>query len=138
LTKLEQQQRAVDQKHKEATSITEGLKKQIEDLNALTTAKDKDCLAAAKGRREAEDALEQLKVRLDETKKSFESLRKAKATVNNSSSEDWRVSPILRLLASSDHLLTFIHSNSPSALSALQTFATLLSSFAVTFSARLA
>jgi E3 ubiquitin-protein ligase BRE1 len=136
LTKLEQQQRAVDQKHKEATTITEGLRKQIEDLNALTTAKDKDCLAAAKGRREAEDALEQLKVRLEETKKSFESLRKAKATVNNSSAEDWRVSPIPHLLANCNHLLIFVHSNSPSALFALQTFATLLSSFVVTFSAR--
>lgn len=92
LTKLEQQQRAVDQKHKEATTLTEGLKKQIEELNALATTKDKDCLAATKGRREAEDALEQLKVRLEDTKKSFDSLRKTKAAINNSSGEEWRVS----------------------------------------------
>ena len=92
LTKLEHQQRAVDQKHKEATTLAEGLKKQIEELNTLATAKDKDCLAASKARREAEDALEQLKVRLEETKKSFEALRKTKATVNNSTAEDWRVS----------------------------------------------
>lgn len=92
LTKLEHQQRAVDQKHKEANTLAEGLKKQIEELNTLAAAKDKDCLAASKARREAEDALEQLKVRLEETKKSFEALRKTKATVNNSTAEDWRVS----------------------------------------------
>lgn len=138
LTKLEQQQRAVDQKHKEATTLAEGLKKQIEELNALATAKDKDCLAAAKGRREAEDALEQLKVRLDETKKSFENLRKAKATVNNSSAEDWRVSPKLYIHPTHELSLTRIPATGYLPPFAPRTSAIPLSSFAVTSSARLA
>ena len=74
------------------SDLHDDLKKQIEELNTLATAKDKECLAAAKARREAEDALEQLKVRLEDTRKSFESLRKAKATVNSTSAEEWRVS----------------------------------------------
>jgi E3 ubiquitin-protein ligase BRE1 len=138
LTKLEQQQRAVDQKHKEATTLAEGLKKQIEELNTLATAKDKDCLAASKARREAEDALEQLKIRLEETKKSFEALRKTKATVNNSSAEDWRVSSYRLCVPSVIHSLTLFRSNLLFAPSVPPTSATLRSSFVDTSSARLA
>lgn len=133
LTKLEQQQRSVDQKHKEATTLNDGLKKQVEQLNTLATAKDKECLAAAKSRREAEDDLEQLKVRLEDTKKSFENLRKAKATVNNSSAEDWRVSrfPTHTPLTNAN----CDPSNSPSAPCARRTSATLHSRPAATYSA---
>lgn len=140
LTKLEQQHRSAEQKHKEASTLTEGLKKQVEELNKLATAKDKECLAATKGRREAEESLEQLKIRLDDTKKSFENLRKAKATVNNSSAEDWRVSRILFFNVSYllERLLTPVHSNSQFARSAHRTSATLLSSSVATSFALLA
>lgn len=92
VTKLEQQHRTAEQKLKETTTSIEGMKKQIEELNVLASAKDKECLAATKKRREAEEALEQLRVRLEDSKKAFDNLRKTKATVNNSSAEDWRVS----------------------------------------------
>jgi E3 ubiquitin-protein ligase BRE1 len=136
LTKLEQQQRTVDQKHKEATTLSEGLKKQIEELNTLATAKDKECLAAAKARREAEDALEQLKVRLEDTKKSFESLRKAKATVNNTSAEEWRVS-FCNVKPDAKTPTNTSLSHLPFVQSALRTSATPRSNFAVMSFARL-
>jgi E3 ubiquitin-protein ligase BRE1 len=136
LTKLEQQQRTVDQKHKEATTLSEGLKKQIEELNTLATAKDKECLAAAKARREAEDTLEQLKVRLEDTKKNFESLRKAKATVNNTSAEEWRVSSY-NVKPREEAATNLSSSHSPFAPSAHPISATPPSNFAVMSFARL-
>lgn len=91
LAKLEQQQRSAEQKCKEAATITDGLKKQVEELKVLASTKDKDSLAATKARRDAEASLEQFKVRLDDTKKELDTLRKTKAAVNNTSGDDWRV-----------------------------------------------
>ena len=118
--------------------LAEGFRKQIEELNTLATAKDKDCLAASKARREAEDALEQLKIRLEETKKSFEALRKTKATVNNSTAEDWRVSHSIVQIQLNMFANTIPSSNSLSAQSAPRTSATPHSNFVAMSSALLA
>lgn len=92
LTGLEQQHRLLEQKHREAALLTDGLKKQIEELNALVGTKDKDSLAVAKAKREAEEELEKCKARLEDTKKQFETLKKARVVASSGDSDTWRVS----------------------------------------------
>lgn len=93
LVKLELQHRTLELKTKEAGIATEGSKKQIDELKALVGTKDKDALAAAKGRREAEEDFEKCRSRLEDTKKQLEMLRKNRAAQSdNDSDDDWRVS----------------------------------------------
>lgn len=90
--KIDLQHRALEQKAKEAVIVTEGLKKQLEELKTMVNAKDKDSLAASKARREAEVELERCQSRLEDTRKQYETLRKTRAADNSASSDDWRVS----------------------------------------------
>jgi E3 ubiquitin-protein ligase BRE1 len=90
LTKLEQQHRISEQKLKEATSSVDGFKKSIEELKTSITTKDKETLAAAKAKREAELELEKTKVRLDDAKKQYETLKKSRAAISNTDSDEWR------------------------------------------------
>jgi len=92
LAKLETQHRVIDQKATEAGLVTEGLKKQVEELTAMVTTKDEDALAAVKAKREAEIELVKCQGRLEDTKKQAEVLRKHRAADNTASSDDWRVS----------------------------------------------
>ncbi|KAK4501521.1 hypothetical protein PRZ48_007330 [Zasmidium cellare] len=90
LAKLETVSRTAEQKLKETTASAEGLKKSVDELKALITAKDKENLAAAKAKRQAEEELEKCKARLDDVKKQMDALRKSRAEVNATSSDDWR------------------------------------------------
>ncbi|KAK3048900.1 E3 ubiquitin-protein ligase bre1 [Extremus antarcticus] len=91
VTKMEQQHRALEQKQKDAGISAEGFKKQIDELKALVAGKDKEALGSAKAKREAEEELEKCKARLDDTKKQFEQLKKAKVASAGSGGEDeWR------------------------------------------------
>jgi E3 ubiquitin-protein ligase BRE1 len=89
-TKLEQQQRSNEQKFKESTLQVDGLKKNVEDLKLLISAKDKENLELAKSKREMEENLEKTKVRLEESKKQHETLRKSRVAVSSADSDDWR------------------------------------------------
>jgi len=103
LMKLETQHRTMEQKATEANLMTDGLKKQIDELKAMVTTKDKDSLASGRAKREAEVELEKCQSRLEDSKKQLEVLRKQSATDNNNSSDDWRVSQHI-LLPASSHL----------------------------------
>lgn len=91
LSRLEREHKASESKLKATSLEAEGLKKNIEELKALVGAKDKDSLAAAKAKREAEEELERVKVRLEDSKKNLEELKKTRAAVGASDSDDWRV-----------------------------------------------
>jgi E3 ubiquitin-protein ligase BRE1 len=92
LTKLEQQHRTVAQKFKEASTEADALRKNVEELKALVSAKDKEILGTAKGKRQAEEDLEKCKARFEDSKKQYEMLRKSRAAVSATDSDDWRVS----------------------------------------------
>lgn len=92
LNKLEQQYRTNEQKLKEVSFANDGLKKGSEELKTLVAAKDKEVLGTAKAKRQAEEDLEKCKARLDDTKKQYDTLRKSRAAVNATDSDDWRVS----------------------------------------------
>lgn len=92
LTKLESVSRSAEQKLKETTVSAEGLKKSVDELKAQITVKDKENLAAAKAKRQAEEELEKCKARLDDVKKQMDALRKSRAEASATSSDDWRVS----------------------------------------------
>ncbi|KAF1346640.1 BRE1 E3 ubiquitin ligase-domain-containing protein [Delphinella strobiligena] len=80
LSNLSQQNRSLQQKMSESNITLEGLK--TEDSTAQT---------AASSKRHAEVELEQLKVRLEDTKKAFESLKRKNAGKGSSDgSDDWR------------------------------------------------
>jgi E3 ubiquitin-protein ligase BRE1 len=89
-TKLEQQQRSNEQKFKESTLQVDGLKKNVEDLKLLISAKDKENLELAKSKRELEENLEKAKLRLEESKKQHDTLRKSRVAVSSADSDDWR------------------------------------------------
>lgn len=91
LAKVEQQFRVADSKLREATISAEGLKNNIEELKVLISSKDKESLVASKAKRQAEEDLEKCKARLDDAKKQYDTLRKSRAAVSETSSDDWRV-----------------------------------------------
>ena len=130
LTKLEQQHRSLEQQHREAGLTAEGTKKQIEELKALVSAKDKENLGTAKGKREAEEELEKCRARLEETKKQFEAMKKNKAASASVESDDWRVSLIsterseIMLALNVNKLLICSNRKSLSAPSAMRIYAT--------------
>lgn len=92
--KLEGQHRTLEQKQKESGISIEGVRKQVEEMKALVSTKDREALAAGKAKREAEAELEKCKVRVEDTRKQYETLKKAKSSnsSDNSSAADWRVS----------------------------------------------
>ena len=96
LAKLETQHKALEQRSKEAGVVADGLKKQIEDLESLVSGKDKDCLGTAKGKRDAEEGLERCRARLEDTKRQFETMKKARAAESGAvvGGDEWRVSCI--------------------------------------------
>lgn len=91
-TKLEQQLRSIEHKHKEATLLSDGLKKSVEELKTIISVKDKENLVATKAKREMEEELEKVKVRLEDTKKQYDTLRKSRVAASSTDSDDWRVS----------------------------------------------
>lgn len=95
VAKLESQHRTLEQKHKEGTLTAEGLQKQIEELKTLVTAKDKDNLGLAKGKRDVEEDLERLRTKFEEKQKQYEDLKKTNSANSDTSSDQWRVSPSL-------------------------------------------
>ena len=101
VVKLEQQYLVLDQKLKDSTISADGLRKSVSELKTLVSAKDKDNLAVAKAKRDAEENLEKCKARLDETKRQYDTLRKSKASQSGQDSDDWRVSfPLIALVDS--------------------------------------
>jgi E3 ubiquitin-protein ligase BRE1 len=92
-SKLEIMHRTLEQKHKDVTSGSETLKKQIEELKSLIGGKDKEVLGNAKGKREAEEELERCRARLEDSKKQLDQLKKAPKGAGGGGGEDeWRVS----------------------------------------------
>lgn len=91
LMKMEKEYRSLEQRATEAGIKSEGLGKQVEELKSFIAGKDKDNLALAKAKREAEVELERLQARLDDTKKHLEALRKTRGAENSASSDEWRV-----------------------------------------------
>ncbi|OQO03656.1 hypothetical protein B0A48_10321 [Cryoendolithus antarcticus] len=92
-TKLETQYRAVEQRAKDATTLKEGLAKQVDDLKKLVESKDADSLTAAKARRSAEEALEIATTQLESSKAEFDAFRKSslKSSASGGEGDDiWR------------------------------------------------
>ena len=92
LLQLEQIVRTLEQRGKEAGVSTEGLKKQVDELKAMISSKEKDCLGSNKAKRDAELELETCKTRLDDTRRQLENTKKTVSQNNESSSDSWRVS----------------------------------------------
>lgn len=95
LGKLETQYRGMEQKHKEVNLSSEGLRKQIEELKAIVSSKDKELLESGKLKREAEESLSSVTLKLEDAKKANDTLKKQKSSWQTSDSDDWRVSLIL-------------------------------------------
>ena len=95
LSSLSHQNRALQQKISEGNLIHEGLKSEVTALKKAMVEKDSSAHAAASSKRTAEVELEQIKVRLEDTKKSLDSLKRKTAGKNSSEGSDdsWRVSP---------------------------------------------
>lgn len=94
LTSLTQQHRALQQKLSEGSIVSEGLKTEIAELKKLIVSKDTAASSANSARRQAEVELEELKSRLEETKKSLDILKKKGVVKDAAESDDWRVSRI--------------------------------------------
>lgn len=92
LTSLSHQNRALQQKVSEGNIVSEGLKSQVAELKKLTTAKDAEALAAASAKRQVEVELEELRVRLEDTRRSLDKLKKQGSSASSADSDDWRVS----------------------------------------------
>lgn len=92
LTSLSHQNRSLQQKVNEGNVTLEGLRSEITELKKLVLAKDSTAQAAASAKRQAEVELEEVKVRLDDTKKSFDTLKKKGSAKETDGSDDWRVS----------------------------------------------
>lgn len=92
LTATEHQHHSTEQRQSAAATELMGAKKQVNDFKSLVSGKDEELLAAKKAHREAEDALEGVRARLDESKKQIEALRKAKSLQAGTDADDWRVS----------------------------------------------
>ncbi|KAF2766703.1 BRE1-domain-containing protein [Teratosphaeria nubilosa] len=90
LLKLESQHRTLEAKSKESALSADGLKKQLDELKTMISAKDKEVLTAGKAKREAEVELEKIQSKLEDTKKQFEQLKKSRAADNAASDSDWR------------------------------------------------
>ncbi|KAK5019209.1 E3 ubiquitin-protein ligase bre1 [Cryomyces antarcticus] len=76
LVNLSQQHQRIQQKLTERTIISDGQNNQISELKKILAAKDTSTLAAAQAKRQAEVEVEELKVKLEETKKSLEGWKK--------------------------------------------------------------
>ncbi|KAL1302597.1 hypothetical protein AAFC00_002973 [Neodothiora populina] len=91
LASLSQQNRSLQQKIGETSIVMEKLKSDVTGLKKLMTDKDSTAHAAATAKRHAEVELEQLKVRLEETKKALEvQKRKNSGKGSSDGSDDWR------------------------------------------------
>nr|POE56731.1 e3 ubiquitin-protein ligase bre1 [Quercus suber] len=91
LSKLQLLYRSSESKSKEAGITNESHKKQIDDLTTIISTKDKEILAAAKRKREAEEEAEKCKSRLEDTKVQMEVMRKNHAAHgDNDPEDDWR------------------------------------------------
>jgi len=73
LTNITKQQRSSQQQAAEKTILMDGLKNQVDELKASLVAKDTLLSTSSSTARKAEVEVEQLKVRLEETKKSLNS-----------------------------------------------------------------
>ena len=73
LTNITKQQRSSQQQAAEKTILVDGLKNQVDELKASLVAKDTLLSTSSSATRKAEVEVEQLKVRLEETKKSLHS-----------------------------------------------------------------
>jgi E3 ubiquitin-protein ligase BRE1 len=91
LTSLAQQNRTMQQKLSEGNITLEKLRTQITDMKKLVVSKDAASSAAASAKRQAEVELEEVKVRLEDTKKAFDNIKR-KGSGRESESDDWRVS----------------------------------------------
>lgn len=92
LAALSQQNRSLQQKINEGNITLEGLKSEIASLKKLMGEKDSNAHATASAKRQAEVDLEQLKVRLEDTKQALETAKRQNSGRSNDSSDDWRVS----------------------------------------------
>lgn len=120
----ERQFRVSEQKQAGDQTMVDGVRKQVDELKGLVSGKDKEMLAATKAKREAEDALESCKARLDETKKQFDTYRKTRAVQADTDSDDWRVCFLPSRSLSCPTLTSVRHRKLPFARSATLTFAT--------------
>lgn len=88
-----QQVRSSQQKLSEGTVLAETLKTEIAELKKLLEARDTTTASSAAAKRTIEVELDEAKIRLEESKKSIESLQKRAAGNNSSDTDDWRVCP---------------------------------------------
>ncbi|KAJ8611442.1 hypothetical protein MRB53_037961 [Persea americana] len=86
LASTERQFRAAEQKHVEAQTQFAGLRKQVEEFKSMIGSKDEEMLSLKKSKREIESALEGTTARLEDTKKHFETMRKARASQSSTDS----------------------------------------------------
>lgn len=135
LTALSQQTRSLQQKLNEGNIVAEGLKTQVAEFKKLVKDKDSEVLAAASAKRQAEADVEELRVRLEETKKSLDRLKKQGSSAASADSDDWRVSDLFFITKNGMYADVCPCSVSPYARSATRICATRSSSSAATSSA---
>lgn len=87
LSNLSNQQRSLQQKLNEHTITSEGLSSQVAELKKSLSTKDSTVLAATHAQREADVAVEELKIELENSKMSVEDWKK-KASANKSDIEE--------------------------------------------------
>ena len=134
LNNMTKQHRTSQQQLVEKNITTDGLKAQVEELKKALSAKDTTTSALSSSHRRAEVEVEELKVKLEETKKSLETW-KTKGLGNQSGEyEMLRVSPSSR---EASYCKANNHRTSPYVPSAERTSKTLPSKLAVTFSVRI-
>lgn len=93
LTSLSHQNRSLQQKINEGNITLEALRSEVSGLKKLLLDKDSVVQTATSAKRQAEVELEQLKVRLEDTKKALETQKRKSAGKSSSDgSDDWRVS----------------------------------------------
>jgi hypothetical protein len=124
----------MQQKLSEGNITLEKLRTQITDMKKLVVSKDTASSAAASAKRQAEVELEEVKVRLEDTKKSLDNMKR-KGSGRESESDDWRVSATESHYT--HHKLT-ANRKSPFVLSAIRISATPFSNYAVTLSVKAA
>jgi E3 ubiquitin-protein ligase BRE1 len=132
LTSLSQQNRTMQQKLGEGNITLEKLRTQITDMKKLVVSKDAASSAAASAKRQAEVELEEVKVRLEDTKKSFDNMKR-KGSGRESESDDWRVSATVTC---SIRLKLMTSRKSPSVPFATRIYATPSSNYAATLSVK--
>lgn len=125
LAGLSNQNRSLQQRINEGTITLEALRAEVAGLKKIFSEKDSAAQIANFAKRHAEVELEQLKIKLEDTKKSLESQKRKNTTkASSDGSDDWRVSFETSSFFEKRVILIQFYRKSPSVQCAIQTSVT--------------